>query len=451
MKSTSSKSSSALPGGIDHGLVVWFLIGSLLGGLLFVSRFWIEPTLVPVEPFSGLPTDNQAAYDAYLNGVDHGSDGDHDRSVDQFARAVEADPEFAVAWAALSQAHSAMYFDETDPTEQRLVLARDAVDRAFQLDSDLPEAHLALGYYYYRGPRDYERALEELAIAEPGFPRDTNLLRTQAFMYRSMGEWNAARFTLERAMELEPEDAGLVEQQALTQLVQRNYAAADRLLDRSLVLDPELETARIHKAMIPLYRDGDATALRSAAETSLGSGRPWMAWLAGFIQRDYRGARQTLDDTARDTLIWRGGYLPKSLAYGLTQHWAGNLEVAQLHFEAAREPLEQDLETDRENADLHIALGETLAHLGAYESAIRMALRVANVLPASKGAFSGPRYRLAGAAVLIAAGDYTAAVTELESYLSSPGEYSLQGILADPRFDAIRDDSQFQQLVEDYR
>lgn len=445
------QSRTVLPGGVTHGMAIWFLIGSLLGGILFINVYLLETPLLQIPQATGLPTRSQAAYDAYLNGIDHGRDGDHDRSVEQYTRALEEDPEFSVAWAALSRAHSAMYFNAIDPTEERLAMARDAVDRAFQIDADLPEAHLALGYYYYRGPRDYERALEELAIAEAHFPSDVALLRMRAFMYRSEGEWSAALYELSRAAEIEPENVELLEQQALTHLFLRDYAAAEPLLDRALEIMPENETARIHIAMIPLYRDGDPNALRAAAESSLGSGRPWMAWLAAFIDHDYAAARLALDDTASDTLAWQGGYMPKALAYGLTQHWAGSVDVAELHFEDARQILEQDLQTDPDNSDQLIALGETLARLGAQQSAIRMAHRVTEVPPVANDAFMAPRYRLAAVRVLVAAGDSDAAIEELETYLASPGRYSIEGILPDPRLDPIRDDPRFQTLVDRYR
>ena len=144
--------------GITHGMLVWFLIGSLLGIFLFIKLYLVE-VLIPVisemtemTPHTSPPTQSQAAYDAYLNGIDHALDGDHERSIAQHTIAVEEDPEFSLAWAALSQSHSAMYFEGTDPTEERLLMSRNVVDRAFRLNADLPEAHLALAYFYYRGP-----------------------------------------------------------------------------------------------------------------------------------------------------------------------------------------------------------------------------------------------------------------------------------------------------------
>ena len=443
--------------GITHGMVVWFLIGSLLGIFLFIKLYLVEALIPVISEMTEItshispPTENQAAYDAYLNGIDHALDGDHERSIAQHTIAVEEDPEFSIAWAALSQSHSAMYFEGTDPTEERLLMSRNAVDRAFRLNADLPEAHLALAYFYYRGPGNHERALEELAIAEPHFPDNSDLLKTRAFIYRSIGEWDAALYELERASELDTGNIELIEEQALTHLFRRDYFIAETFLNSVIEQAPEHENAQIQKALISLRRDGGSSALAVAAQSSLGSGRPWMAWLSAFIQRDYEAAQQALDETASNTLVWEEGYMPKTFAYGLTQNWAGNFEIAQLYFQDAREILEQDLETDPDNPNLLIALGEVLAHLGAQRSAALLAHRVMELPSVVNDSISTSRYRLSAARVLAAAGEHEAAIDELETYLSLPGRYSMDGIIVDPRFDVLLENTRFQTLLARYR
>jgi len=53
--------------------------------------------------------------------------------------------------------------------------------------------------------------------------------------------------------------------------------------------------------------------------------------------------------------------------------------------------------------------------------------------------------------LLLAVGDYDSAITELDAYLSAPGEWSIEGLLPDPRLDPIRSDPRFQELVEKYQ
>ena len=66
-------------------------------------------------------------------------------------------------------------------------------------------------------------------------------------MYRSIGEWNAALYELERASEIEPENVELLEEQALTHLLRRDYLIAESFMDKALEQVPEYEPAQIQK------------------------------------------------------------------------------------------------------------------------------------------------------------------------------------------------------------
>ncbi len=58
-----------------------------------------------------------------------------------------------------------MYHFGNDRTKERLSKAKATADQALRLQPQLPEAHVALGYYYYWGRREYEEALQAVGIA----------------------------------------------------------------------------------------------------------------------------------------------------------------------------------------------------------------------------------------------------------------------------------------------
>ena len=86
------------------------------------------------------------------------------------------DPSFVLAWAHLSREQSGYYWTGFDPSPARLAAAKDAVDRALALDPNLPETHLALGYYRYYGQRDFTGALAEFQQAEKGLPNNVDII-----------------------------------------------------------------------------------------------------------------------------------------------------------------------------------------------------------------------------------------------------------------------------------
>src|SRR5713226_3870453 len=119
------------------------------------------------------PTENGEAYLAFVQAHDLScafEDFDKLKQSEQlYARAVELDPNFALAIARYSQLES-WIVHTFDRSAERRQKARTLAERALQLQPDLPEAHLALGCSYYYGDNNYEAALNEFQIAQRGLP-----------------------------------------------------------------------------------------------------------------------------------------------------------------------------------------------------------------------------------------------------------------------------------------
>src|SRR5437870_554043 len=149
-------------------------------------------------------TNNPAAYDAYLRGRAFPGWWHQEGAIRLFQEAVKLDPTFAQAWAYLSIGQSGSYWLGTDPSPARLAAAKDALDRAIALDPNLPEVHLALGYYRYWGQRDYAGALAEFQQAENGLPNSADVIEALAALQRRLGHWDEAIAEQRRAVELDP-------------------------------------------------------------------------------------------------------------------------------------------------------------------------------------------------------------------------------------------------------
>ncbi len=94
------------------------------------------------ERIASRPTDSPEAYDFYLRGKEYfrrpGLEKENYRIAQQmYERAVELDPQFALAHASLSRVHSLFYRASFDRSAERLSQAREAAGRALELDPDL--------------------------------------------------------------------------------------------------------------------------------------------------------------------------------------------------------------------------------------------------------------------------------------------------------------------------
>ena len=159
----------------------------------------VGATLSPQEKarVEAKPTNNPAAYDAYLRGRAFAAGSPFDKptvenAIRSYQEAVKLDPGFALAWARLSCAQSGSYWLGHDPSPAQLAAAKDAADHALALDPNLPETHLALGYYRYYGQRDFTGGLEEFQQAEKGLPNNVDVTNAIAFIQRRLGHWEEA-------------------------------------------------------------------------------------------------------------------------------------------------------------------------------------------------------------------------------------------------------------------
>src|SRR5207302_7450321 len=130
---------------------------------------------------------------------------------------------FALAWARLSYAQSWSFWLGHDPSPARLAAAKEAADHALALDPNLPETHLALGYYRYYGQRDFTGALEEFQQAEKGLPNNVDITNAIAFIQRRVGHWEEAIDRSRRVVELDPRNTNAYNSLAQTYRALRRF------------------------------------------------------------------------------------------------------------------------------------------------------------------------------------------------------------------------------------
>jgi serine/threonine protein kinase/Tfp pilus assembly protein PilF len=112
-------------------------------------------------------TQNPQAYDAYLRGRTLLAYHDRPEKLDaarrDFEQALQADPNYPLALTGLARVEG-HYYRNIDPNPARLQRAEQLAQRALVIDTQLAEAHVALGYVY-GCQYQYARAVEEFRKA----------------------------------------------------------------------------------------------------------------------------------------------------------------------------------------------------------------------------------------------------------------------------------------------
>jgi TolB-like protein/class 3 adenylate cyclase/Tfp pilus assembly protein PilF len=367
-------------------------------------------------------------------------------------QAIERDPAFALAYYQLAQAHDQFYFG-FDHTPVRLAMADAAIQSLTRLRPNSGEAHLALAKHLYWGYLDYDRAREELKLAQQSLPNDPLSFEILGFIDRRQGRWAESTKNLERAIELDPRNAGFLKQLADSYVCLRQYADAERVLDRAIAVAPKTSSTRAYRASIELEWHADPRPLSSTiraiiAEDSREGQNIAQLWLrVSLCERDFAGASRALA-----ALPIAGCYddwipFPRVSCEGVVAQMKGDKAAAHAAFTTARNEATKLIADQPDYAEAFCVLGMADAALGNKEDAIREGRRAVELLPVSKNAIEG--YLLIEYLALIYAltGEKDLAFQQLAVAARAPGFLSYGELRLHPRWDPLRGDPRFEKIV----
>jgi len=193
-------------------------------------------------------TSSSEAYQLYLKGRYYWAKRTKDdllKAVDSYKRAIDLDPNFALAYAALAEVYNSMAKDPDVAPKDAVPFAKTAATRALELDPMLPEAHSAFGdslAIYDWNWSDSERELKRAIELDPNISY-IHLVYSGSYL-GPIGRTNEAVSEAEHAVELEP--LSLINNAVLTSayLNDRQFDKAIAQGLRSYELDPNFPLAR---------------------------------------------------------------------------------------------------------------------------------------------------------------------------------------------------------------
>ncbi len=153
------------------------------------------------------PTQNLQAYDFYLRGralTHHRIKNESLQAIEMFNKAIQLDPDFALAWSGLADAH-AMRYNLWERTDENIEMAHKASRRALELQPDLGEAHASVGYAYVQQNK-YQEAMHELDLALKLNSQLAHGYRYYGELYCLIDRHADAVPMYQKAIELDPDD-----------------------------------------------------------------------------------------------------------------------------------------------------------------------------------------------------------------------------------------------------
>ena len=400
------------------------------------------------------PTQNGEAYLTFVQAHDLFTRpdkfrADTEKAEQLFEQATRLDPDFAEAFAGLAWVEDWIYHT-FDPTPARKEKAGAAAARAVQLQPELPEAHLALGFYHYYCERNYEAALDEFAIAKRSLPNSAEVYMATGAIERRQGKWAESTANMEKAVSLSPKDAFILINLADNYRANKNFENADKIFDRAIEAAPDSLGARAAKAMLAFDWKGDLSKMqKDLADMPPGvdpEGLVTFGWMQLFmLQRKFPEALATLKQLPQAVPYEDK---PREFFEGVIYTFLNDKEKARSAFERARPIAEKALRESPDNAFRHALVGQILAGLGEKKAAIAEGKRAVDLLPESQDALSGPKATLELAKIYTWTSETDQALQLLEHSLSTPSGITAPVLKLDPVWDPLRSDPRFEALIE---
>jgi serine/threonine protein kinase/tetratricopeptide (TPR) repeat protein len=411
------------------------------------------------------PTKDLAAYDLYVRAtalIDKAqyeeSDQNYFQAVDLLMQAVARDPSFLLAYCRLAQAHNELYFLNIDRTPNRLALAKAAIDAAFRLKADSSEAHLALAEHLYHSYLDYDRARDELAIAQSTLPNNARIFELSGYIDRRQGRWHDAMRNFGRAVELDPRNINILNSAAITYYYVRDYGQGRAAFDRIIALEPKNILYRFWRARWIAFERGDLRPVQDVLGKNftdnaalLRTYGPWCFAMA-LLGRNPAAADRALAAITDDTFGARMGFVDFTRAYakGLVARMKGDKDGARAAFNAARIEQEKVVRAQPDywtESDALCLLGLIDAGLGRKQEALNEGRRAVDLLPLTKNAYDGADILYFYAAICAQVGERDLAIEQLKTLAQIPAGAHYGQLRLDPFWDPLRGDPRFEKIV----
>jgi len=126
------------------------------------------------------------------------------KSIEYASQAVQIDPKWALAWAGLSVSYLSATSVGALPAEEGFPQAKQAAQKALQLDPNLPEGHVVLGEVLENLDFDYLGAEREFRRAIELSPSDSYGHQTYADLLATLGRGDEAILEIQLAHQLDP-------------------------------------------------------------------------------------------------------------------------------------------------------------------------------------------------------------------------------------------------------
>jgi serine/threonine protein kinase/Tfp pilus assembly protein PilF len=285
------------------------------------------------------PTQNSEAYQLYLQGRfywNRRTSGGLNKAIDYFQQAIAKDPNYALAYSGLADSYFALSRNTgvLSPKEAG-AKARQAAEKALDLDSSLSEAHASMGlvllvfeWDFAEAEREFRRAID----LNPGYPYPHVW---HAELLYGIGRYEEAIQENRKAAALEPFTSNIRVNLGVTLMFGKHIQESEQQFRQTLDMDPNYPAAHYFYAQVLILQKRFDEAVIEMEKTV--QSLPESSYYRGYLGYAYAKAGKTTEarrilgeliEEAKTKYVSWLGIADIYAGLGEKDHWFAALELA---------------------------------------------------------------------------------------------------------------------------
>lgn len=364
-------------------------------------------------------------------------------AIAMYDEAIDEDPDFALAYAKRAIARSwGIHAGQLD-TSQIAKCKADAF-KAFELENDLAEARVALGFYNYYCIEDYHEALAQFILAGEMDPANYQPPFYMAMVYRKMGEWQKSQDLLRKVITEEPQDALVLINIGTSYTFMHSFDTAITFFRQAIDVMPEWSGPYINLIEAYILKDGNTARAREVLDTlpaRTGESNHYYEILLDIYDGKYKDALNDLQSSTDDDFEFPG---LRHLMHGLTYSLLNDEKMTAMYYDSALVLYKMLITDNPEDCYSYSCCGLAYAGLGNATDAVIAAKTAVQLARDDNMVKQDMITNLAK--VYTMTGDYPEAIRQIEYLMTHPSWFSLKLLEIDPSWRGLSEAPEFRAM-----
>jgi tetratricopeptide (TPR) repeat protein len=365
-------------------------------------------------------------------------------AIDAYDKAIKEDSLFARAYAKRAIARAWGYnAGQLDSTQIRKCM--EDIIKASEINKDLPETQIALGFYYYYCKRELDKALEYFTLAYEKAPGDYEPLFYVAMVYRRRAEWVKSMNLIKKLIAIEPQNALCLTNIGMTYQYLHNYDSAQLFHQKAIEVMPVWPSSYRNMIETLILKHGNTLeariTLNNGIKTTGGDFTEFLI-LLDIYDRKYADALQIAEKSHQNEYKFNG---KKQLYIAEINSLMNNKHTADLYYDSALVILNNTLKNKNDNPEIISNMGIAYAGKGNKEVAISEGQKAISLFKYDNFDKSDMILNLARICTMV--GEYEQAISYIDYLLHNiPSNCSMKLLQLDPVWEPLTNRQEFKTL-----